>query len=813
MKKTLLLCSLIVPGAMAFGKTLTPAEALNRVSSNSSLRHVTSKTQVQDLPVLTVKCADGFTGAYVFANPDQGFMVVSADDCGFPLLGYSETGRFDVNNLPPQLKGWLDFYARQLEWASRHGARLTASSDSDANDYAPISPLVKSKWNQSAPYNDDCPLDNGERSVTGCVATAMAQAMYYHQWPATGTGSHSYTWNGTTLSVDFANTTYDWSSMTPTYDDSSSTAAKDAVAELMYSCGVSVDMNYSSDESGASSMTMVSALYKYFNYDRSMTFPQRSFYGQNEWEEMVYDQLCQGLPVLYCGQSGEGGHQFICDGYEGNHYFHFNWGWSGLSDGYYLLSALDPLEQGIGGSASDAGFNYDQGIVLNMKPAVSGSKTTPLVYCYSNFGTTSSGSVSLGERVTFNGDYFNFACSDLSAEPGIKLVDGSGTVTYIGHGSRYGFGAFSGYASYDVKLPESLAEGQYVVTPVMLPEGSSEWTPILCPLSGVQALSMTVADGVVSFADDISNAVEVSDFTLNSPIYLGKDFSASFTLTNSGTTEYFGEYVMALVDENGDRIVTSSDIDSIDLLPGQSQSISYIGNFAATVDTDSGEEEIPAGTYYLAIYTHFTDRQIYIDSTPVNVEDAPAQTSVQINSLVVDNGEGVYDKSDVTFSGTAECTEGYFTGRLKIAVFRSGTYETDLTGSTGYLFLNAGETGDFEAHVNISSAEGSDFYAVVFDGNTQISNSYSFKVEAMGVDGIESEKGIMILTDNTDIVVKSESGLDNVRVFAIDGRVVYEASAGGATEFRVPATQLTKGEYIVTAIATDAQRATSKIVR
>lgn len=813
MKKTLLLAVAGTAAIIASAKPLTPQQALSRVQADAGRRNVRIEKPADAMPVMTVKDAANEAALYVFSNaPGSGYMIVSADDCAAPLLGYSDSGTFNKDEMPPQLRWWLDFYAGQIARASQKGVQYSATASATSAREA-IAPMIKTKWDQGSPYNDDCPMDNGARSVTGCVATAMAQAMYYHQWPAKGTGSHSYSWNGTTLSVDFASTTYDWDAMTLTYDKNSSAEAKAAVANLMYSCGVSVDMDYTSDESGASSMEMVSALYKYFNYDKSMTYPQRSFYGEQDWEDMVYTQLSEGLPVLYGGQSSEGGHQFICDGYDGDGYFHFNWGWSGVSDGYYLLSALNPLDQGIGGSASDSGFNYDQGIVLNMKPAQTGSEATPLIYCYSNFGTTATGSVSLGSEVDFNGDYFNFACADVKGNPGIKIVAEDGSVSYVKHSSKLDFGSFSGYSKYAVTLPSTLADGTYTVTPAFLPDGATEWIPILCPLSGVQALTMTVQNGQASFADDITNAIQVSDFTLNTPIYLGQDFSTSFTMTNTGTTEYFGEYLIYLFDQNGKEVAASADINTIDLMPGDSQSITYVSSIPEEVSTDEGTEQIQAGTYYLVIGTHFTKQVIYQDESPVNVQAAPTQTVLAVESLTVNGGKSVVNTSDVEFEGVLECETGYFAGKVKVAVFKDGTSETSMSGESDYVFLSQGSTANFEAHVDISSADAVKFFAVVFADGKQISNGYYFTISAAGVVEVAGQDGILINLEGDSLDITSDTPLASLAIYAVDGREALSAPANGRTQLNVALDSLPSGEYVVVVSDTNGVRATKTLIK
>ena len=803
MKKLYVLPLLLACVLPAEARQLSPQEALSRVEKIPTTAAHKFAVKGSPAPVLTVTAPkdSNFTGLYVFKTGTTGYMIVSADDCAVPLLGYADAGSFDVANMPEAMRNWLNFYADQIAWASQKGLPTVNSNMQTASEGQPaISPMLTCKWNQGAPYNDDCPLDNDKRSVTGCVATAMAQAMYYHQWPNTGTGSHTYKWHDQDLTIDYASTTYDWSAMTPTYDKESTDAAKAAVANLMYSCGVSVDMNYSSGESGASSWSIGPALYKYFGYDKSMVMPIRSFYGDEEWNNMVYDQLANGMPVLYGGQSYEGGHQFVCDGYDGNGYFHFNWGWGGMSDGYFLLSALNPIDQGIGGSESDSGFNYDQGIVINMKPAQADSQITPLIYCYGNFGIKETGEVELGKEITLKSSdgFYNFGVTDVDVAMGIKLTASDGTVQYVKHGAELGFGSVSGYASYTVTLPKDLTDGTYVVTPALLPKDATEWIDVRCPLSGVQALEMTVSDGKATFADDITNKLEVSNFTINTPIYLNENFSISFTLTNTGTTEYFGEYLLFLLDTDGTKLAPSADINCVDILPGESVDVTYISKFTKTVKTDDGEQDIAPGEYGLGLYTHFSKQHLYTYTGTVNVADAPAATTIKVTDFSVDNGKSVVNTEDVKFTGTVECTEGYFTGQLKVSVFRSDTRERVKSAKTEDLFVNDGQSQDFTADINLVSEDPTEeYYAVVYDGNEAISEELHFVISSTGVVGVKDNSGIEILLAGEELTVKSELPINSAVLYTIDGIAVSVTHGNGDTGLTLPLSQLTPGNYIL----------------
>lgn len=346
---------------------------------------------------------------YIYENANgEGWVMIAADDVVRPVLAYSETGSFNTDNMPANLQNWLRDYNKQInhaaarrtvateavqnEWLRlRAGARLTAVTPV-------VEPLIKTGWDQGSPYYNLCPKKGGSRTYTGCVATSMAQVMNYWQWPKQGIGSHSIKVGSTTYTVDFGATTYDWDNMLDTYNYSATAEQKTAVATLMYHCGVAVDMEYGTASEGGSGaytidwnglysgngiMCTETALPEFFGYDASTI----KGYSRDGWEErrvpswsdsawfaMLKDELDAGRPIMYdavgCDdpddQSSCYGHSFICDGYNSDDYFHFNWGWSNSCDGYYSLDALSPTEPGSGGGNGD--YNYDHCVIVGIQP-------------------------------------------------------------------------------------------------------------------------------------------------------------------------------------------------------------------------------------------------------------------------------------------------------------------------------------------------------------------------------------------------------------------------------------------------------------
>ena len=305
-----------------------------------------AKSAVNDLDLAyTYHAENGMATAYVF-NFNGGFVVVAADDYSSPILGYSDRGNFDYETAPDGLRFMLNEISRGIEMTVQQGGPLPSDvlcrwknleaygvMHPDRN-FPVVGPLVQLKWNQDSPYNmyvpGGCP--------TGCVATAMAQLMKYWEWPVTGTGEHSYIAMGYGEQyANFGATTYDWDNMIEVYNSSATQEQKVAVATLMYHCGVSVNMMYEPDGSGAFSPDVPIAINTYFSYSDQATHISKLGHTYDEWIALLKSNIDQHIPLYYSGQSSEGGHAFICDGYDNDDLFYFNWGWGGSANGFFLI--------------------------------------------------------------------------------------------------------------------------------------------------------------------------------------------------------------------------------------------------------------------------------------------------------------------------------------------------------------------------------------------------------------------------------------------------------------------------------------------
>ncbi|MDE6786325.1 MAG: thiol protease/hemagglutinin PrtT [Muribaculaceae bacterium] len=473
-----LCCSLIAASPLlgAYARHMSPDEAIARLLNNESQRRMAGS---EELKLAYVESAENQDFVYVFNKKSNGFIVVSADDSMPALLGYSNNGSFNPETVAPSLKWWLSQYAEEaafsissydLKVESNSHPRLAPEVEKEEIPY-----LIKTQWGQRNPYNLKCPELNNNNCVTGCVATAMAQILKYHEYPATGFDENSYQWNDTTLSFDFGATEFRFNDMLDNYKDDSDESQDSAVAELMYACGVSVNMLYGAKESGASDIYIPYALRHYFKYDNEVKLLKRSFYSSEEWKDLVYSELEQQRPVIMGGQAPSGGHQFICDGYDGDGFFHINWGWEGMSDGCYLLSALNPEEQGIGGH--NGGYNSNQTIVCGIKPAKEDSAIWYPIYANSGMGISNYTNSNI--NIVFEqGGILNESPEGVTVTMLVQAESEDGKTYISDQGSTLKFpGAENlqskGFRSFSAGLPTDMPAGKYKAYIVFkTPEGN-----------------------------------------------------------------------------------------------------------------------------------------------------------------------------------------------------------------------------------------------------------------------------------------------------------------------------------------------------
>jgi len=540
-----------------------------------------------------------------FSTPVRGFVIISADDIIYPVLAYSFEGNYSLENIPDNLQELLDNYKDQIAYSIEKGFsagfenekawhQYTSAKINNRRGYRSVSPLLTTKWNQDKYYNTSCPSDNAGSDghvYAGCVATSMAQVMKYYNQPTQGSGSKSYyhTTYGT-LSANFGLTTYNWAGMPNTLSSYNT-----SVATLLYHCGVSVEMQYGPNGSGAYVSDAASALKNYFGYKSSTQYKSKSSYTSSSWNSLITNELDNSRPMIYRGQGSSGGHAWVVDGYQGssNDHFHCNWGWSGYYNGYFYLSSLNP------GSYS---FNSYQGAVIGIEPNTTTSNYD--LRLYSSISVTPD-PVEKNGSISVYLDIANYGTGDFTGTYLVALYDNSGnyvtdieetTVDTLHAGYHYTNGLTFSKTSLTVSTGTYqiaafykpvggsytlLDEGNYTnpvtisVTSSSQPEGMALYSEIKTyPDTFIdgQSVSVVVKIGNFSYTTNFSGEISAvlhkttgevleiidtkTNFTINSRYY------DSLVFTNSDLTAGPGEYLISIQHKpnGGNWTITDEDI-------------------------------------------------------------------------------------------------------------------------------------------------------------------------------------------------------------------------------------------------------------
>ena len=494
------------------------------------------------------------TPAYYVFNSSNSFVIAAGDDRMPEVLGYSDNGTIDPNDMPEGLKELLECYAVQAaHLTGDDGAPVPNGSISRA----PIAPLLTSKWNQSAPFNNLCPVYTGTtRAVTGCVATAMAQVMYYHKWPTSISQTiPAYTTKtkGIYMPALSASGFPSMSAMKDYYFWNDDDASATAVAKLMLYCGQSLEMNYN-NSSGAATANIGSALYKYFRYGPTARYLSRENYTAEEWATIIYSELAAKRPVVYRGSAySGGGHSFICDGIDANGLFHINWGWSGKSDGYFLLTNLNPDDQGAGSSVSDDGYIVGSSMIIGITPenkTISSLEQTPM-YCTDMTPTSasvirSSSSVSFPSVTLHFGVYSQIATTaDLDYGLGLYSPDGARLATL--YSSWFGslppnYGLTD---DYNISIPASIPSGTFYIKPICRYHNNGDWMPCSGANINYWKASITSTKLTITAVGLYGTpSYKVNNVTYNGKMESGRTVEMVANLTNTGTTTYRDLYLL-----------------------------------------------------------------------------------------------------------------------------------------------------------------------------------------------------------------------------------------------------------------------------
>lgn len=836
MKHFLLLASVLI-AMPAWARTLTPAEALHRAQGDVPAKVASASASAR--LVKTGYTAKQQPAYYIFDNAgNKGYMVLAADDVAMPVLGYSESGSINPDDMPENLRGWLENYAAEIAWAAEREAAgnyiakdLTKAKASSSRDsWTVIAPLCATKWNQSEPYDLYTPeiTYRGQKmqAATGCVATAMAQLMKYHNYPAKGKGSVTYTWENykdfqntgdndpytnVTMSMDFSKVTFAWDQMLDVYGSDYTSANADAVATLMKACGYSVEMSYG-PESGAVTAEVADALKTYFGYDGNTRFYTRAYYDIDTWEEMLYNNLKNVGPVQYSGRNDYGGHSFIVDGYAGNGFFHLNWGWGGMSDGNFLINALDPDAQGVGGSP--AGYNQNQGAILGAKPAGGSIPRTPSFELAITTAMTPSVS---GGALTISGFFGNNGGAASRVRVALQFCDSSTdemianvVATNI---SNWPGSINSGLRNITATIPTDLAVGTYKVYPIASTNNGQTYKRAIAPIGQPDyVLLLKKSDGTFVTAPENPLSLDLVDEALNTPVYYGKGFQAEVKVVNNNDSEVMQSVTPAfLIKKEGEySVIALCQTQVLDLRAGESMPL--------TLDLSvirRGSAYVAGAECYFG-YLDYDAGLILSDLISVTVQAAPTTTVLKTykegNELTILNSDNVVlDNFRIDYK--VGCVSGYYAYPLYLLIFNAdfSGYNIDAL-ATSMCYITAGSWAQ-ETNVKLSTPSaalevGKQYGAALFSRNSagidkQLTYGEIFTVGAINssIDDIRAEGsdatvkasligGILSVTAGSDI--------RSIDVFDLSGARVASSATSTAD-----LTGASDGVYVVKVVTAE----------
>lgn len=808
---TFLLLSALLPG---MAKELTPEQALQRAKDDSPAFMARRAGKATPQLVHTSLSETGVPAIYIFNNAGgKGFMALSADDAAIPLLGYSDRWNFSADNMPPQLKWWLEEYGRQIDFARRNNLSSASFSRkiSHSGERTAIEPMVKTMWDQIAPFNEQCPLSGSERTWTGCVATAMAQVMKYWDYPEKGTGSITYSIESIEkkVTLNFELKKFDWDNMLDAYIEGQYTQEEaDAVAYLMKACGYSVKMQYSMDASGALGMNIGNALTKYFGYDGNLLYTLRQYYSSTEWDDMMYENLRNVGPVMYGGGSTlGGGHSFVCDGYDGEGLYHFNWGWSGMSDGYFALEALNPDALGTGGGGG-GGYNFSQDAVFGIQPPTGQPVEERKAFLAQEgelSGTLSGNKLSFSLVNSEEAMWVNYNPTTLKVKFGAMFYPQGSEAQPIYHdisdkrvSLEPGYGTSPQVLSASIDLKSlNLADGTYKVVCGSVPVEQGALAPATDGTGFVEVkprygnpnyFILKVDNGKYSVDNALLPPLKIRGEIVGD-LYYGMLTTVRVTVENTSDIERTSGFAPVFMDSEGPLLLGESICVSIppkstltrEWSTSLTQFVQYINPYLNTPLLFTFFDE----TGY-DFYTNEFSQTVVMKENPGTPKIRVSQALTVEGSYTENNMMVIPNPNDIRISGELTLTSGYFNYPVVVCLCIPATNDqVEIINTASQNVLMTTDTEDSrKATLNLTMSnpladpEQQYYFALTYQGMSglvQLGNIIPVKfADPSGISDIESDsEPVISINRNADeAVVKATAPINSVNVFDITGRSV-----------------------------------------
>ena len=791
---------------------------------------------------------------YVFnLNDDQGWVLVADDDRCTPILAYSKSGKFVTENLPANIEDWLVGISSEVQYIIDNNIVADSGTSSlwkelfngTSTEFINrgekvVNPLVQTRWDQAPYYNALCPYDNlyGERTVTGCVATAMAQVLKYWNYPEVGTGSHSYSTSSYgTLYANFGGTQYDWNNM-----PNRVTSTNNAVATLMYHCGVSVDMNYGVSETGGSGAYVISsytntencaefAFKNYFGYKSSAHGEMKDNTSDSQWKSMLRADLDASRPLVYAG-FGNGGHCFVCDGYDNSDKFHFNWGWDGQNNGFYSLSALNPGSGGAGGGSYS--FTNNQQAIFGLEPngnggggggGGGGGSTGVDLRLYSELSVDSQ--IWFGSDITVTASIGNWGDATFNGSFCAAAFDADGNfIDFIDVESCNLQGGY--YMDFEFTTTENMVfvPGQYQVA-LFRKTNNEDWT--------------IVDDGnynnygtfEIYYYDDIETYSNFNIVSNNGRLIQGSTAKINVDVANTGNSAYYGKLRVNLSTLSGEWV---QNIEVKNVNEGLSSGYYYSMTFEGVITAEPGTYHMELayynnGWYYAGAYYSPNPITVVVEAPELNADQyevnntqAKAYKLVPTSwtndqTTIYTTGSNLHVGNDIDYY-KIELPSG---GRYSINARLHDSYDSgngqEYTVDAMFAYSTDGQ--NYSAGIddvmdgNITMNGGTIYFAVTpyFSG---MSGTYLLQIHinrngGFGVDDDFATNLILYPNPVKDILHVRCDNIQQYDIFSVEGKLI-KSSQTNNNENGIDCSDLGSGIYMVR-ITTNKGVVTRKIIK
>lgn len=767
------------------------------------------------------KSASSDKAFYVYNNGSSSFVIVSGDERMPDILGYSDNGIFTLDNMPENMMNWFSYYIDLYNGLETNNIQRKTYMTSTTNFAENIEPLLGDiMFDQVPPYNLMCPKYDGEYTLAGCVAVTIAEIMAYHKFPEKGIGNKSYTTekHNYNVSYDFEKNPFDWDNVLGSYIKGHSYTQEqvNAIKNLVYACGIAVEMDYDPTFSGAGMVDAINGLVEHLGYTPNIHAVNRCNYLSSDWIDMMKSELNNNYPIFYSGLSKSAGHAFVIDGYDKNNMFHVNWGWNGMNNGYFEIFSLSPQSTGSGGGADVNGYKYNQGMIVGLKPVRDSRTDSYFEFASLSFSNTEfekGNSFEVSANKIFNWGY-NF-----DGSVGV-FIEKNGESVKIGE-TTSNYTVKTGYGYNSIKIgatvPSSIIDGEYTIVLKSQYKNSENWCKATGNLGTESDFILKVEGNNCTIYPDASKVANLEcKMTLLHDLYYGHLADADIKVKNNSSFSYYGNIGLGIYEKTEDTYNVISYIkgEQFELAPGEEAVGRTSGYFAIN------NQHIPAGKYYIAptIYSNPS----FILAEPVQVEVKTPEGNAEIILGTPHLDKTIYKHGEkINFSIDLNVREGsVYQGYYTFAFFLNDENVHQLTSKT--LVVGENKTFNLVDSIDVPTLTPS-LYNLGFYVRRHNQYNWEKSISCGKISIISNPSGIdeeeiyipyvTSTSDESNIRLNSNVGIDKVSIYSVSGQILQTITFAGELETVIPADNIRGGVYLLEVITSDGNKYVLKTLR